>query len=77
VDGACCNAACTGVCKACVGYKTGELDGTCTFITFGTDPDDECVAPQVCGTGVCCEVLPFRPGDGRLPDGGHLLCEPP
>ena len=53
-DGVCCNAACSGVCQACVATKTGGANGTCGNVQSMTDPDNECVATTSCnGAGAC------------------------
>lgn len=56
VDGVCCNAACTGFCRACTAAKKGSgVDGTCGTIGVGLDPDNEC--PNTCnGLGGCSKV---------------------
>ena len=55
VDGVCCNTDCSGLCEACVSSKTGALDGVCSLIPAGTDPDNEC-GPGTCdGAGRCQE----------------------
>jgi hypothetical protein len=51
VDGVCCDTACTGTCQAC--NVTGRV-GTCSVISDGQDPADECTGAQVCnGSGGC------------------------
>ncbi len=54
-DGFCCNNSCGGACRACSAVKTGVINGTCGFITAGTDPDNECSAatPNCNGAGAC------------------------
>jgi hypothetical protein len=52
-DGVCCNTTCTGVCKACVAAKTGDVDGHCKDILDFTDPDNECPGVSVCDGAVC------------------------
>jgi hypothetical protein len=54
VDGVCCATACAGLCVACSSAKTGAADGTCTDVTPGTDPDDECLDPQTCAGNFGC-----------------------
>ena len=52
-DGVCCNNVCSGTCSACTAVKKGSgLDGTCGFITLGTDPDNEC-SVACDGMGAC------------------------
>jgi hypothetical protein len=61
VDGYCCDTVCDAVCEAC---DLSGLEGICSFIDAGEDPDEECAAaaPESCGlTGACdgfgaCEV---------------------
>jgi len=56
VDGVCCSTLCDGTCRACSNVKTGAADGTCAFITNGTDPDSDCSQQpsSTCGTtGLC------------------------
>ena len=53
VDGVCCNALCDGACEACSAAKTGGVDGTCSFITIDSDPDNECALAECNGTGAC------------------------
>ncbi len=53
VDGYCCDSPCDAVCVAC---NLPELEGTCSPVTAGSDPDDDCTEedPSSCGTtGVC------------------------
>ena len=55
-DGVCCDTACGGGCQACLASKTGGSNGTCSFVTSGTDPDSECsnvLAPNCNGAGQC------------------------
>lgn len=60
LDNICCTTPCDGKCEACVGDKTGEPDGTCAPIPYGTDPDQECAAQGACGAA---------PGKCRCEDG--------
>jgi hypothetical protein len=56
-DSVCCNAACTAGCEACLAAKTGGTDGTCDFVSFGIDPDNDCAATERCdGGGVCLRI---------------------
>ncbi|MEZ4307971.1 MAG: hypothetical protein R3F14_07980 [Polyangiaceae bacterium] len=51
VDGVCCNTGCGTACKAC---NLAGNTGTCTNITSGQDPANECNGAQVCnGAGAC------------------------
>lgn len=51
VDGVCCNASCTGLCRAC--NLAGSL-GVCANIATGTDPANECAGATSCnGAGAC------------------------
>ncbi len=53
VDGVCCGSACDGACQACSAVKTGGVNGTCSFVTTNSDPDNECAAAECNGTGAC------------------------
>ena len=54
IDGYCCNSACAGLCQACSAALTGGANGTCAFVLFGMDPDDDCPGPKTCdGLGAC------------------------
>ncbi|MBW2523027.1 MAG: hypothetical protein JRI23_02570, partial [Deltaproteobacteria bacterium] len=56
-DYVCCDAACDGVCEACLVGKTGQPNGTCALVPNQDDPDGECgyEAPSTCGsTGDGC-----------------------
>ena len=53
VDGFCCDSPCDAVCVAC---NLPGLEGTCSPVSAGSDPDDDCPEedPSTCGTtGVC------------------------
>lgn len=53
IDGFCCDTAC-GLCKACSAAKSGGVDGTCTNVPSGQDPDNECPGANSCnGNGAC------------------------
>ena len=56
VDGVCCNTACTGACSSCLAAQTGlAANGTCGFVTNGTDPGNECASDGVaCGRDGFC-----------------------
>jgi hypothetical protein len=52
VDGVCCNNGCTGPCKAC---NLGVDDlGICKSHPVGTDPEGDCVEPEVCDPNSMC-----------------------
>ncbi|MDI3291309.1 MopE-related protein [Polyangium sp. 15x6] len=54
VDGVCCTTACGGTCQAC---NLMAAQGTCTNITAGMDPANECPGADVCnGAGACAEA---------------------
>lgn len=56
VDGFCCDTACTESCKACSTAKTTKPNGTCDFVTIGTDPDNDCPTDPTSGcqrNGMC------------------------
>jgi hypothetical protein len=54
VDGVCCTGECGGTCVACSAAKSGAVDGTCSYIKNGQDPDDECAGTPTCnGEGDC------------------------
>jgi hypothetical protein len=62
VDNVCCDGACAGRCLSCLAANTGKANGTCSPVTSGKDPDDDCSvdAPSSCardgwcdGTGAC------------------------
>jgi hypothetical protein len=57
VDGVCCNVACGSICSACTAAKTGGVDGTCDFVSYGTDPDTDCTANQRCDGGGACKKV--------------------
>ncbi len=51
VDGVCCNTPCAGTCESC--NLAGSV-GTCTLISSGQDPDNECPSGETCnGAGAC------------------------
>jgi len=53
-DGVCCDANCTGTCQACTALKKGSgSDGTCGFIPYDKDPDNECWGGACSGQGMC------------------------
>lgn len=63
IDGVCCDTSCSDYCEACTAAKTGGVDGTCSPILAGTDPDSEC-DDGPCMTGLCdgfggCGAIPM------------------
>jgi hypothetical protein len=77
VDGVCCDTPCAGPCTACTTAKTGKADGTCSPITAGTDPDNECQSPtaDVCVAGQCQCYNGIQDGaEDRVDCGGN--CAP-
>ena len=56
VDGLCCNMACTVTCAAC---NVPDLEGSCSLIPEGTDPDNECAqeAHATCKQDGMCNGL--------------------
>ncbi len=56
IDGVCCNLGCGGVCQAC--DLAGSV-GTCTNVSSGQDPADECANAACNGLGACQKA----PGD--------------
>ncbi len=51
VDGYCCDTACDGLCESC---DMDGLQGTCSFHTNNTDPENSCLTCEVCnGSGAC------------------------
>jgi hypothetical protein len=77
VDGVCCDTACDAACMACSKAKNGQADGTCSPVTSGTDPDNECQAPEgdVCVAGKCqCYNGVQDPGESKVDCGGN--CSP-
>ncbi len=53
-DLVCCDAACGGICDACLASKTGGTDGICGAVNAGTDPDMECLASSSQCVGANC-----------------------
>ncbi|MEM6957834.1 MAG: Dickkopf N-terminal cysteine-rich domain-containing protein [Myxococcota bacterium] len=72
VDGVCCDSACTGTCRSCLGAQTGGSDGLCADITDGTDPAGECGGGLACNGGACPVTNCVGVG---LCDGAALDCE--
>jgi hypothetical protein len=53
-DAVCCNTQCNQICRSCLGQDTGGTDGTCSLITAGTDPYNECQGTKTCNAqGMC------------------------
>lgn len=50
VDGYCCDSACDKTCEAC---NIAGSEGSCTKIPVNTDPDGECLGPDVVCGGAC------------------------
>lgn len=69
-DGNCCDKACIKPCYACVGSKTGGVDGKCLAVKSYTDPDGDCEGDLgVCQNGGCCSMLipsPAAPGSNPM-----------
>jgi hypothetical protein len=57
VDGFCCNSACVGPCEAC-NVVSGGLQGNCSPVPPGTDPDHECGLCMACNGSGACGVAP-------------------
>ncbi len=74
VDGVCCNTACGGTCDAC---NLAGFTGTCTPITAGLDPANECAAPYECGGASSCQTCSDGVMNGNETDtdcGGGGAC---
>jgi hypothetical protein len=54
VDDFCCDGPCDGTCESC---GLAGLEGSCTAVPSGADPDSECeaTAPTTCGTTGSCD----------------------
>jgi hypothetical protein len=54
-DDVCCNEACDGTCRSCLGLETGGSTGTCANISSNTDPAGECNGgtPRCCAGAMC------------------------
>jgi hypothetical protein len=50
-DLVCCNGGCDDNCKSCL--LPGKV-GYCNLVPEGTDPEDDCPAPQVCNGATAC-----------------------
>ncbi|HMY19861.1 MAG TPA: C-type lectin domain-containing protein, partial [Polyangium sp.] len=53
VDGFCCNSACSGTCQSCSAAISNQVNGQCSFIWRGLDPEDDCGDERCDGFGVC------------------------
>lgn len=53
VDGVCCDTRCEAGCEACLGDKTGGVDGSCLPVQVGTNPDVECDDGNPCTVDAC------------------------
>ncbi|MBI4703902.1 MAG: hypothetical protein HY744_22565 [Deltaproteobacteria bacterium] len=82
VDGVCCAAGCSGLCRACSKTKTGLADGTCSAVAKGTDLDKECSdkgAPSCGANGTGCDGNVQAPSCQVYPPGVVCLassCDP-
>ncbi|MBI4703197.1 MAG: hypothetical protein HY744_18935, partial [Deltaproteobacteria bacterium] len=57
VDHVCCDAPCDGTCEACLAAKTDGVDGECSLVPAGTDPNGSCGLAELCGgAGACANV---------------------
>jgi MYXO-CTERM domain-containing protein len=70
IENVCCDAACDGLCRSCLGANTGGPSGTCAAIVAATDPYQECADTGAgsCGTnglcdgaGACAKYAPGTP----------------
>jgi len=52
-DSVCCDADCGAECYSCLAAKTAGPDGTCSLVTDGTNPDEECAGFKTCQSGSC------------------------
>ena len=62
-DGFCCGTACDGLCESCGLF---ELEGICSPLAGGDDPDLECGACLRCNGAGECAPLPAGPEPGEL-----------
>lgn len=53
VEGICCESVC-GACESCLAARTGKTDGSCAFVTAGTDPNGECTDRAACASPPAC-----------------------
>jgi hypothetical protein len=67
VDGVCCDQKCTAKCQACSEAKTKQVDGRCSPIAVGLDPDDECPDGS-CVYGMLTAASACNGGDACTPD---------
>ena len=70
VDGVCCAGDCTGPCMSCA---VAGLEGACSPIPAGVDPDGDCAGEDVCGgtcdgAGACDDPGPETPCADSTPD---------
>ncbi len=71
-DGVCCNSACTGTCQAC---NLGGSNGTCSSISNGSDPDNECGTCKVCnGAGACGNAAAGQDPKGNCSQADQSTC---
>ncbi|MBW2454643.1 MAG: hypothetical protein JRI68_09035 [Deltaproteobacteria bacterium] len=62
-DGVCCDAPCTGLCEACLAWKsTASADGICSPMTPGQNYDNECTADQANCVAAYCDGVPGQCG---------------
>lgn len=56
-DGVCCESECDGPCQACAQSMTGAADGTCTNVSAGEDPHEDCdeESAESCGNDGTCD----------------------
>jgi len=81
VQNVCCDDACSGACKSCLGAHTGGTDGTCGNVTVGSDPKNlcsdqgasSCGTTGVCGASGACALYPANTACGSpVCDGTEL-----
>ncbi|MDI1451100.1 hypothetical protein [Polyangium sp. 6x1] len=53
-DGVCCDTVCVGMCEACSAAKTGGVNGVCSPIPLGGNPDGECPFESACNGAMAC-----------------------
>jgi hypothetical protein len=56
-DLVCCDTACGGACRSCLAADTGGVDGSCDFVTQGSDPANECAGTLACSGAGACALL--------------------
>jgi hypothetical protein len=64
-DGFCCDVQCNDTCEACANALTGQPDGQCAAIPFGTDPEGECPANELCRAPGDCDEVDGQPCSGN------------